>query len=124
MGEIMRRMEERKVAKKAEMAKRATDDAKALPVAVDPKLSKEHRPEIEDVSGLERAAAEPPRALKKAAIEKKKAMTGKDKVGTAESRQREDARKWASGEVSDTAVVTQSTGEKVSTRQRGGKKTV
>jgi len=123
MGEIMRQMEERKVVKETELAKRATDQAKALTVAVDPKVSKERRPEIEDASEVERAAAELPRALKKAAIEKKKAVTGQDKVGTAESRQREDARKWASGEVSDTAVVTQSTGEKVSTHKRGVKKT-
>jgi len=122
MEEIMRRMEERKVAKKSELAKRATEDAKVLTVAVDPKGSKERRPETEDASEVERAAAGPPRALKKAVTEKKKAVTEKEKVVTAESKQRKDARKWASGEVSDTAVVTQSTGENLSRRQRGVKK--
>jgi len=42
---------------------------------------------------------------------------------TAENKLREEARFWAAGEVSDTAVIMQSTGEKASTRQRGGKKT-
>jgi len=112
MAEIMRRMEERKVAKESESAKRATDDGKALAIAVEPKGSKERRPEAEDASKVERAAAEPPRAQKKAAIEKKKAGIEKEKVMTAENKQREDAMKWASGEVSDTAMVTQSTGKR------------
>jgi len=124
MEKIMRRMEERKVAKESELAKRATDDAKVLTVAVDSKGSKERRPGTEDASEVERAAAEPPRAIKKAVTEKKKAVTEKEKVVTTESRQRYDARKWASGEVSDTTVVTQSTREKLSRRQRGVKKTV
>jgi len=74
-------MEERKVAKGSELAKRATDDATILTVAADPKGSKERRPGTGDASEVERAAAGTPRALKKAVTEKEKAVT-------AESRQR------------------------------------
>jgi len=109
-------MEERKVAKEAEMTKKETGGAKGPTVAAETKGPKERRPGTEDKSTAERTTVDISRASKKV-------VPGNEKAVTAESKQREEARLWAAGEVSDTAVVTQSTSEKVSTRQRGGKKT-
>jgi len=117
MEEIMRRMEERKVAKEAEIKRRETGDAKTPAVVGEAKEPKERLPGTGDKSTAERAMAGIHHTSKKALARKKKAVT-------AESNQREQARLWAAKEVSDTAVVTQSTGEKASTRQRGVKKTI
>jgi len=109
-------MEERKVAKEAGMTNRETGGAKGQTVATEAKGPKERRRGTDDKSTAERTTVDIFRASKKV-------VPGSEKAMTAESKQREEARLWAAGEVSDTAVVTQSTGEKVSTRQRGGKKT-
>jgi len=115
MEEILRRMEERKVAKEAEAMKKETGGVKGPTVVAEIKGPKERQPETEDKATAERMATDISRASKKV-------VPGKEKTVTAESKQREEARIWASGEVSDTAIVTQSTVEKVSSRQQGGKK--
>jgi len=115
MEEIMRRMEERKVAKEAEIKRKEIGDAKTHAVVIGAKVSKERRPGTDDKSTAERVVADIHHISEKV-------LAGKKKAVTADSEQREQARLWAAGEVSDTAVVTQSTGEKASTRQRGAKK--
>jgi len=116
MEEIMRRMEERKLAKDAELKTKDVGDATTPALVTGTMGSKERRPGTDDKSTAERVVVDIRHASEKVPAEKKK-------VPTADCEQRKQARVWAAGDVSDTSVVTQSTGEKASARQRGAKKT-
>jgi len=108
-------MEERKAAKELEMSRKSTCKPQGSSTVGDRKGAKEDRTGTDSTSKAKRRPTELQRAPRKTASAKKK-------TGTAEMTQRNAPRQWAAEEVSDTTVVTQSTGEKGSMRQRGVKK--
>jgi len=115
LADIMRRMEERKAAKVAEVPRKfVADKGKSAP-EVDITTVKEKREnDAAKVVGKKNSGlTEAP---------KKTTNTAQRDAADADTAQRDAAMQWASGEISDVNVVTQSTIGKGSTRQRGGKK--
>jgi len=115
VAEIMRRMEDRKATKNSDVARRAvTDKGKSTP-SVDGKATKNKR-EVGDVAkGATKETAKPPEIPKKNSNIRQEAAD-------ANMSQCDAAMVWASGEASDTNIVTQSAIGKNSVRQRGAKK--
>jgi len=114
-AKIMRRMENRKATKDSDVARRAvTDEGKSTPT-VDSEATKEKQ-EVSDVpKGATKETANPSEIPKKNSNIQRQAAD-------ANMAQRDAAMQWASGEASDTNIVTQSAIGKNFVRQRGAKK--
>jgi len=102
-------VEERKAAKELEMSKKSTCKTQGSSTGGDRKGAKEDRTGTDSTSKAERKPTKLQRAPRKTA-------SAKGKAGTSEMTQRIAVRQWATEKGSDTTVVTQSTGEKGSTR--------
>jgi len=106
VADIMRRMEERKAAKDAEVTRKSGADKRKSAAEVEIKNAKEKREVID--------------AMK--VVSKKSSGSTELPKKTTHTAQRVAAMQWASGEMADINVVTQSTINNSSTRQRGAKK--
>jgi len=104
-------MEERKAAKDLEGYGQKPKNLRDTVAVVDVRYAKEKRGSTDTAKAGDKRVADSQRGTKKAAVTRNPATT-------ANVAQCEAARQWAAEETSDTSTVTQSTGDKGSTRLR------
>jgi len=116
MAEIVRRMEDRKAAKKLEASRLSRKEKRSVENVVNVSHGKNKRVASDVAKPADKVVADSQRATKKVST----ARTG---TTVSHTTQQEAARCWAAEVTSDTSKVTQSTMDKNSTRPRAAKKT-
>jgi len=115
VAEIVRRMEKRKAAKELEISRTSWNETRGADTVADVPHVKKKRVSSDVTKPADKSVADSQRGTKKVNA----ACTT---TTVAHATQREAARQWAAEETSDASTVTQSTGDKGSTRLRATNK--